>query len=215
MALVPADFVNSPKVTPSGIQLNQLDREMKRILDDTSIDPDIKFKLYNQVLREHDEIRASTQKPIEVPILEPKTEEKSQLPPDSLLLSGIPPKKHPNASVLLEFLKSTKGIKWNTANELLVDGKPIEGSNALSLFHYTTRDLKSQQPVGWREFKALLERYNAPREAIGNVAMTVPIRGGPVPSGSRLPTPTTPANTRSRSQIGRGRLPFKWHSLYK
>ncbi len=212
MALVPADFINSPCVKASDVQLTQLDQEMKKILDNRSIDPEIKFKLYNQVLREHHEIKAHSQKPMEIPILkmgeEKEKKTNANLPSEDTFLTGIPMKKKANTKILHKFLRNSNEIKWNELGELVVNDEPIDGSNATSLFHYAIRDLTKWNPLtGWTEFLNLLHANNVPREGLSNINLSP--SSPSLPGTSRYSTPSPVPTTK---QCGCG---FKWLSLYK
>lgn len=69
MALVPMDYhLNQP---PVKAQLNELDSEMKNILDST-LPSDAKFKLYNHILHQHGAVSEEMKKPMKVEI---KTEQ--------------------------------------------------------------------------------------------------------------------------------------------
>ncbi len=205
MALVPADLVNqAPK--PADVQVSTLDQEMRRILDDPSLPAEIKFKMYNQALHQHNEIKAESRKPVEIPIKEVKGAKKPRLPLERMM-KGIPDKKSEQAAILADFLQQHTLL--NDRNELIVNNSPLPGSNITDLFHYATRDLIRPPPPGWEEFYAMLKRENVPREAIGNRKLNYL---GIVPESPATPRQPPPADTPRRPQRGRG---FKWESLYK
>ncbi len=219
MALVPADLLKQSK--PSDVQLDRLDVEMKKILEDNTIPSDLKYKLYNHVLHQHGQIDTEARKPVEIPIK--KVSMGAPRMPTETLLKSVPQTKQQVATNLIDFLQSnSQGIRFNERNQLMVDGTPLDGSNLVDLFSHAVRDKKTDVPVGWNEFFRLLKDHNVPRVALGNRN----ILGNPEPPVSPFRTPPSGAAASSSSpgghypsreyrrkqQRGRG---FKWTPLYK
>jgi len=145
-----------PKTAPSHIHPTSLEKEMKRVLRLTSLPADVRAKLYQDKLSR---------------LLNTKEKLKQEIRPTpqnmysdlSSLLRGIPPTKQEAALEFLEFLNKYKDkISFNTEKQLIVDGRPIEGSNIVDIFHYAVRDL-SREPKGWSNFYSLIQKHGSPR----------------------------------------------------
>ncbi|MCP4458739.1 MAG: hypothetical protein GY816_12060 [Cytophagales bacterium] len=167
MALVPADFASAERHQPVKNQLNKLDEQMTRIVNSNAA-ADVKFKLYNHILRQHNEMGDQMKKPQKIVIKnegrEPRI--KHELPRQRMT-SEVPSSKRAHAKKLVEHLESSD-IEFNTENELIFNGKTIDGSNMIDLFDHATRDRVRTAPIGWDYFKIKLRETNVPRDAIGN-----------------------------------------------
>ena len=233
MALVPMDYhLNQP---PVKAQLNELDSEMKNILDST-LPSDAKFKLYNHILHQHGAVSEEMKKPMKVEI---KTEQPAvgKFSRDAALV-GLPKTSMNSARLLAEHVeKNSDDIQFSDKGELITLGTPIKGSNSRDLFSYASRHVQYPPPRGWPEFKALLDQTQAPAKAIGNrnihgteaalaqVMQTPPGLAPSIfsPSPAHTPPgvvvqPRTPASGRrlrsARNQRGKG-SGFRWDPVYK
>ena len=168
MAIVPTDYIaqlQNTKQAPVDVQLSQLDREMKLILENSSIPADIKVKLYSHTLYQHGEIQ-DVPKPLEMEIKKVKGEYTA--PSVTELMKVVPAAKAEEGKNLADFLQRAATIKWTTNNQLMVDGMPLDGSNVYALFEYATRERHASPPTGWGEFLTQLKDSNVPKIAVGN-----------------------------------------------
>ena len=168
MALVPHQLVSSllaqQHLNPNIAQLNSLDQQMKAILDDTGVPADLKYKQYNQVLRQYINVRDQELRPTPVPIQEISTRSKR---PD--ILEGIPKTHKATARLLLRHIEDTPEIEWNDKQELVIQGNTVPGSNIVDLIHDFSRPRKTVRPAtGWHELSEALKKTNVSREAVAN-----------------------------------------------
>jgi len=187
MALIPADMANRTIPPPQAEQLNQIDMQMKKVLE-SEFPADVKFKLYNHVLRQHDVAEEETKKPVKIEIKDEGEAKRKHFPNKAALLRGIPKTKQEAAQVLYDHL--TKRLDFDENDALIVNDSPVANTNVRDLFHYAIRDL-SLPPTGWNIFYDLLRSTNVPQAAIANTRVRM------------LPR---------RPQTGRG---FKFDALYK
>ncbi len=206
MALVPVDLaghVNMQQHLPSGPILNQLsslDQDMRRILEDYSISPESKLTQYYNTLRRYDTVQGTVGK-IERQKTTPTitTPNKMESPLlDEDLLENVPKSQRNNAKLLLKYVKENPSLKWNSAKELIFNGKRIPGSNIIDLVNDTTRNAKNRAPVtGWKEFTEALMQKNIPRQAVGNNKRWEYIRNQ-INSTARHGIPSTNSRTSKR-----------------
>ncbi len=164
MALIPMD--QHLKQAPVLHQLNQLDAEMKHIVD-SAMPADMKFKLYNHVLHQHSAIGEELKKPL-------KIELKAEQPPiktfnRAMAMMGLPKSSHSSAQLLADHIeRNPEDIRFNEKEELIVDGSAVKGSNARDLFSFASRNTGLNPPLGWMEFRAALDQTHIPAAAIMN-----------------------------------------------
>ncbi len=183
MVLLPADYAsklqNTPdplqpvvpvQASPIAMQLSRLDSEMKKIVDDTSVPDDVKFKLYNHVLHQHGKLKSEAERPHEIQLK--KVKEKLTAPSAHTLIARageIPDTKRDAAMKLAAFLEQSDELAWTDKGELLLDGMPVEGSNIHDLFDFTARNRTMEAPpIGFRRFYDKLYASHVPLSAIGN-----------------------------------------------
>lgn len=176
IALVPAELAQQQaqqmQVTqPAVLRLSQFDEQMKQVLD-SSFPSDVKFKLYNHVLRQQAEVADNMKKPVEVKIKEEVVPRPRKELPVGRLMRNMPARKEEAAMMLADHL-SESDINFNDINQLVVDGHPVEGSNMFELFEYANRDLSRAQPKGWPVFRHLLNQTNVPLAAITNRNLSI------------------------------------------
>ena len=162
-----------------------LDEEMKTILDRKDLDNGTKVMLYNQVLQRYNGL---VDKRVKEPVRtiavnestegskargeESKEEEEKEDAPirrlEATVLDTVPKSLRAKARRLMEHLK--RNVAWNDRGELLHEGVPIAGSNAVDLVHDLLRKRKTYAPMGWRSLAKQLRTVNIPMELIGNAA---------------------------------------------
>ena len=184
MALVPAELAHTSGGNihaPSGPVLNQLsllDQQMKSILDDGSVAPEMKLHQYYNTLRRYETLQGNAARvPVPVTIEEkqiavpPSAPEAAEPLPvaENELIETVPKTQRQNAKLLLKYIKENPEISWNAQKELLYRGNRVPGSNIFDLVNDTTRNRKNQVPAaGWQEFTEALMSQNIPQGAVGN-----------------------------------------------
>ena len=159
-----------------------LDDEMKTILDRKDLDDGTKVTLYNQVLQRYNGlVDKRVKEPIRMIVVNESTEgskarveekaEEENAPIrrlEATVLDTVPKSLQAKARRLMEHLK--RNVAWSDRGELVHEGVPIAGSNAVDLVHDLLRKRKTDAPTGWRSLAKQLRAVNIPMELIGNVA---------------------------------------------
>ena len=161
---------------------------MKTILDRKDLDDGTKVTLYNQVLQRYNGL---VDKRVKEPVRtiavnestegsktrgedtkEEEEEEEEENAPirrlEATVLDTVPKSLRAKARRLIEHLK--RNVAWSDRGELVHEGVPIAGSNAVDLVHDLLRKRKTDAPTGWRSLAKQLRTVNIPMELIGNAA---------------------------------------------
>ena len=117
---------------------------------------DVKMKLFNQM-----KIK-SKRKDGPLPVESP-----TESLPVKDILNKIPIKDQPYVQAILKKLKPYRhDVKWDSNNEIMIDGKIIPGSNISDIFQYLTSNLTITStkdiPIGAKEFYDKLMYLNIP-----------------------------------------------------
>ena len=195
-----------PPTDTVGKKVQALDDEMKTILDRKDLDDGTKVTLYNQVLQRYNVlVDKRVKEPIRVvsvgkevgPKFE-KEEEVSSMEAD--VVNTVPKSLQAKARRLMEHLK--RNVAWNDRGELIHEGVPVAGSNAVDHVHDLLRKRKTGDPTGWQSFARQLRAINIPMELVDNVARKAYIRQ------TATPTTVTPRQQRRRRSLN-------WSSLQR
>ncbi|EFA12899.1 hypothetical protein TcasGA2_TC001987 [Tribolium castaneum] len=95
--------------------LNELDHEMKRIIDMKNIDDNEKWTLYNQVLQKYLKISSRSREPVSLPIIYPKKEDDQIKQSERIslnILGSLPTTLQVKANILLNII-THNGVPWN------------------------------------------------------------------------------------------------------
>ena len=73
-------------------------------------------------------------------------------------------------------LQGIKNIDWTSYQELVVNGNVSRNSNKYDLLKYATETKHTkftlqQPPLGWKEFKHVIEKSNVPITLLGNAVL--------------------------------------------
>ena len=186
MALVDPRLLDALRSQPPptdtvGKIMQVLDEEMKTILDRKDFDDGTKVTLYNQVLQRYNGL---VDKRVKEPIRMIAVNESAEGPKardeevaeedapirrlEATVLDTVSKSLQAKARRLMEHLK--RNVAWSDRGELVHEGVPIAGSNAVDLVHDLLRKRKTDAPTGWRSLAKQLRAVNIPMELIGNVA---------------------------------------------
>ena len=203
-----------PPTDTVGKIVQALDDEMKTILDRKDLDDGTKVTLYNQVLQRYNGL---VDKRVKEPIrmiavnestegLKARVEEKAEEDApirrlEATVLDTVPKSLQAKARRLMEHLK--RNVAWSDRGELVHEGVPIAGSNAVDLVHDLLRKRKTNAPTGWRSIAKQLRAVNIPMELIGNVARRTYIQTDSLSRRSA----TTPRD------VGSARKSLRWTPL--
>ena len=188
MALIPADMASyyaQQQHLPSAPilkEMSSLDNQMKDILNNPGMPPELKYKQYFNALQRYDAIHenaynqhsAPQPPPPDIPWRKPE----KQLPVgEEELLQQIPKPQQRGAKLLVNYIKNNPDLSWNEAKELVYKGNRIPHSNIYDLISNASRNRKhAASPRGWRQFTNALIDQNVPEGAIGNVKLWQHIR---------------------------------------
>ena len=86
---------------------------------------------------------------------------------------NVPRKYQARAEKLIGHLKDYTGVSWNAKGEMVVDGKPLPGSNITVLVNDIIRKAKHEvDPVGRKSLVEQLSKTVLPRGLIGNAEIS-------------------------------------------
>lgn len=194
--MVPQDTYSSllsqQKQTYSPVveQMSNLDQDLQMVLSNSNLLPEQKYHQYQQIFGRYQQLRNEYFQPAKtyLPTMETDMQTGPDLPTEKFpvderrLLESLPKTVRRKGKILMDHMKDhSQSFNWLDSGEMVVDGKPIPGSNITDLVHHVTRNRPTAQPpAGMEEFHSLLERTNAPKEAIseGPSFMTTPIELG-------------------------------------
>lgn len=158
-------------VNPRLNAMARLNREMEGELDDANKSEDEQAKSYVQAFQDFLTFKNQYAKSVSKQVPE-SAEEKSPKIEEGISSSDIaktvPKNLRTKAERLAELLKASGSVTWDERNRLIVDGKPVEGTNIIDLINDALRRRKTFQPHGRSAFADKLRNMNAPRELVGN-----------------------------------------------
>jgi len=140
-------------VAPEIKYLSSLDTELKNVLYDEKLPPEIKFNKYVELLTRYNSTMSSIKKPFEIEIKEKvpaitnvtnnleqiqplgvsqnlQQQQTPVLPQQSELIKNLPIKLQNKGKTLLQAISQNPNIKWDPITKIIsIKGQPIEGSN--------------------------------------------------------------------------------------
>jgi hypothetical protein len=138
-------------------KLPSTDKEAIDILTDNTLPSDEKLKLYD-----HEVIKKSSSSKSTIP-----TTPTVVVPRWSHILHNIPDKDKPVVKSLLDIVEANPSVLDYTPNlELIIDGRPLAGSNIVNILLYLTRNVpvtsSTDIPIGSAEFYDRLIQLGMP-----------------------------------------------------
>ena len=187
MALVDPRLLDTLRSPPPptdtvGKKVQALDDEMKTILDRKDLDEVL--QRYNVLVDKR------VKEPVRVIAVgkEAGTEPEEASSMEADVVNTVPKSLQAKARRLMEHLK--RNVAWNDRGELIHEGVPVVGSNAVELVHDLLRKRKTDDPTGWQSFARQLRVIKIPMELVGNAVRRAYIQQ----------TATTAAAPRRRQQ---------------
>ena len=161
MALVDPRLLDTLRSPPPptdtvGKKVQTLDDEMKTILDRKDLDDGTKVTLYNQVLQRYNVL----------------VDKRVKEPVRLIAVGKETGTEHEEASSM------------EADVELIHEGVPVVGSNAVDLVHDLLRKRKTDDPTGWQSFARQLRVINIPMELVGNAARRAYIQQTATPAAA-------------------------------
>ncbi|XP_038076220.1 uncharacterized protein LOC119744384 [Patiria miniata] len=176
-------------------KLQNLEEDMKVILERTDIPDDTKVSLYQQTLQKYLQYdHARKTEPMSFTMSTPAqgsgtpkssgddvpqgsiendegtvtSDKQDDLTPQ--ILESVPKTLQRKAKLLMNQLKHNDVMTWNKNGELVYEGDVVKGSNIIDLVNDTLRSKKGFVPRGFQYFMRGLAKSNAPESIIGNEA---------------------------------------------
>lgn len=159
-------------VNPQLNAMERLDRQMVEKLQDSTETDDEKAKSYVEAFQDFLTFKNQYIQGISRKVA-------NEQPPSTVwphgkgistsdIAKSVPKHLRTKAERLAEMLKEKGTVTWDERNRLIVDGKPVEGTNIIDLINDALRRRKTFKPEGRSHFAHQLRRLNAPRELVGN-----------------------------------------------
>ena len=142
--------------------LRSLDAQIKNILNDKSLAPDVKYQLYSQVINKWTDVHENMSKPTKVAVN--KCEPKQVYDP----YYDIPKTSHKKAKKLMNFINTLQNISITPGGEILIDGRAVRNSNISDIVSDFVSNKKSRPPVGAKQLARELKLNNVPLNVISN-----------------------------------------------
>ncbi len=218
MVMVPQDAYSNlmsqqkQLYSPVVNQLSNLDQELQTILSNPSLSEDAKYHQYMNVFGRYQNLKSQQMNTVHTVPIKPVETEMGNIPLTPLpirekqLIESLPMNVRRKGRILLDHIKSDPGrFKWLKSGELVADGTVVPASNITDLVHHATRNRQSaKSPVGFQEFKNLLDDTNVPKEAL---SLSDPFTTPPQPnlgtsfSPLAISTPLRPTTSRQNRTL--------------
>ena len=180
-----AQVLMSGITQPAATAMAHLDSEMRSILEDSQQSPDTKMKLYNQVLQRYmslkDRALQETAIPVklsdvsnigEVVAAEAKKAVEIDTQADAMIadvLKTVPMKFRRKAGILMEKIKASDIMGWDSQGHLIYKGQLIPDTSIHHLVNDFMRKRRTvMSPISWEIFATGLKQMNVPPDLIGH-----------------------------------------------
>lgn len=181
-------------------------QDMQRVLNDPTLGDENKMQRYGQLLQRYQTMQKKRKHVI--PLSDeniPEHKEEAAVVSEIPILESVPRAYQHRARLLLKHMKEKTPWSWNENLELIRNGVPVPGTNAIDIVNDLVRRRKNTQaPMGWFGVMQSLKATNVPREAIGNqerwnVLSTPPTRPPPRrPRKKKISSTDTPSTSTRR-----------------
>ena len=189
----------SPPANPILREMSTIDRQMHGALNDPGLSDLAKSQKVNSLLSKHDNFsRQFENQPPPTVTVRPQEDPERQGQDYwySKTVASVPQTLKQKAQDLLDHIKSSKNIQWDSHGRIVIDNVSIPSTNVLDLVHSVTRQRKSRTtPEGAYQFVEALEKINTPKELVPNADLVRKMTG---PPRAKTSTPIKPARKRRR-----------------
>ena len=161
--IVPLEVFNKCNFNPQEKELPP--QKTGDILNDKTLPPDVKIKLYNQK-------KKLTKRPLPEPqLVQIKKEVEVEAPSEDIILNQFPLRTKPVVNLILKYMKDSRGIlSWTDNLEIVIEGDTIQDSNLIQLLRFVTNSLTITSakdiPVGAEDFVDTLVNIGVPKAYI-------------------------------------------------
>lgn len=132
-------------------QVNDVEAELERVLNNKWINPEQRLAQYSQLLRRYIMMDEELRQPMTIHLKEPiKAQSPSGEPAarewsNEEVLKGILKNKRGQAEMLMHYIRQNDRITWNDRGKVKVDGQLVLGSHLIDLVHDFTRDRRTRE----------------------------------------------------------------------
>lgn len=189
VAFVPEELISSYHFQKPEFRIEE---DIDKLLEKAKLPDDMKAKLLGQLITRYHRTIHAPPEPIRVSIADDAQESIGNSSVDESsenqigkqykdpilrdVILSTPTRFSKYVEVILEKLK-TKGYTWNELGEMIVDNKPLEGSNVADLFYYLMRNIQTlQEPNHFAHFLKAIKEIKIPHSWIGNKKVLTEIR---------------------------------------
>ena len=214
LALIDKDLLlrllsrHSNPVPPPDPVLKQIERindQLQTTLESSDTPDRLKSKKVNELLVKHDTFRKQyeNQSGYTIPQGPPPGTPQGTAPDVDhwvkKTVSAAPPRSKKITEALLDHIRSSNRMRWDSDGRLVIDGTTIQGTNILDLVHgVTRRRTKAAVPEGTADFLNTLDAINTPRELVPNIDFLKTAKPVPVPVSQYSKGPSWSALARSK-----------------
>ena len=135
------------------------------ILNDKTLPPDMRIKLYNQK-------KKLTKRPLPEPqLVQIKKEVEVEAPSEDIILNQFSLRTKPVVNLILKYMEDSRGIlSWTYNLEIVIEGDTIQDSNLIQLLRFVTNSFTITSakdiPVGAEDFVDTLVDIGVPKAYI-------------------------------------------------
>lgn len=142
--------------------LRSLDAQIKNILNDKSLAPDIKYHLYSQVINKWTDVHQNMSKPTKLTVNNFESKQVYDTYDD------IPKISHKKAKKLMNFVNTLKNVSITPDGVITIDGREVRNSNISDIVSDFVSNKKSRPPVGAKQLAREMKFNNVPLNIISN-----------------------------------------------
>jgi len=151
-----------PKSSAPEHYLRSLDTQIKNILNNKSLPPDVKYSLYSQVINKWTDVHEDMQKPTKVTVSHTTSS------PVYDIFDDIPKTSQKKAKKLMNFINSMPNVSITPNGAVTIDGKELRNSNITNIVKDFILNTKSRPPVGTKQLALEMKYNNVPLDIITN-----------------------------------------------
>lgn len=186
VALVPQSmidkFLTTQTQNSSIHEFQTLDDDMKSILFNSNLPPDVKLNKYNEVLQrfmDKKKTLESTEHPIKIKsdVTNNKIKDVVQDVKDNekldkdFIITAMPKPQQKKVTGLLQLLNKKPNFTWDQFGQIKIDNRLLPKTNIIDLLNFYSRPQnfkREQYPGGWDVFGKFLSDNNIPKIYLSN-----------------------------------------------
>lgn len=169
--------VQKPRLPPNPqiTMTSDLQKEMQTTMNRDDLTESEKAQRYGENLYKfqlaHKKALTEPVKPLISPVSNSDSSSVSPMPKKKIndrIIESVPPAMRRRAKLLLDMLQDHPNLSWDEHGTVIMNEKPLEGTNIIDLVNDTIRQRKQFEPKGWQTFSKALKDVNVPQDIVGN-----------------------------------------------